>query len=360
MSNDLKNLMSTMGTGPRSSEDLTYEKSSKAMNNLLEENFAPVTFGAFMVAMRWKSETVEELAGFLDEIRSRDFHGQTTSVDNFIDVAGRFDGKKNEVNTDLAGSLLCAVSGTPVFTHSGQNIPTKPGAATILDVVESMGWNPAPPLERSVNSLEEFGFGYANQRTYAPQLESLRPYREQLGVRSFLNTIESMVNPLNGSVHVGSFYHLEFAKRICDVFGRSETTSPEKVVMIQGMEGQTELRPDYPLIAESTGDDFNDRKIDPERLNVAFDREELKDIGPDPDTGADLCRRILTGESVPEDYRQSVVFNAGVKKYAGGDVESVKQGIRSIRELLGSNNAKKFFSRLEEVFSLESKQAVPD
>ncbi len=348
----LRDLMSTMGTGPRSSEPLTYGQARSAMDQLLGDP-PPVTFGGFLVAQRWKGEEVEELAGFLDELRSGSVRFFDPGLDRHLDVAGRFDGKLKTPNTDWPANLLAAAAGLPVFVHGGQDVPTKPGGVTFLDVLEEWGWEPRPSLETSRRSLEELGFGYAHQATYSPELEALRGYRSELGVRSFFNTLESMVNPSRAPIHLGSFYHLPYAKRVCEVYDRCEVTSPSSVVMVQGIEGQPEVRPRSCVVARWRKGQLTDRTVESEQLGVDFRREKLENIGSAPSVSADLARDLLTGGSVPEPYRHSVLLNGAVRLWAGEDVETVAAGVERMRTTLANSAPARLLKELEEVYRRE-------
>jgi len=348
MSVSVKELMATMGTGPRSSDPLTYKQARAAMAQILGNDVKPATFGGFMVAERWKGQEPEELAGFLDEIRSRNEVRYSPERSDYLDIAGRFDGKSKSVNTDLASSILTAAAGVAVFTHAGQKVPTQQ-ATTLIDVIGALKWNIHPSQKQVETALDEFGFAYAHQEDYAPQLAALRSQRADLGVRCFLNTIESMANPANASIHVGSFYHLPFAKRVCDTFERLETDSPEKIVMIQGIEGQTELRPGVSVIGLRNGDEFQDQEIRAKEFNLNFQRGELE---PDasPSYSAQLLRDFFN-QSTPGPYQKSVLLNATVKLWASGQFDNHNQAKKRAMESLETGEAKQFFQSLEGRFS---------
>lgn len=353
MGNRLKGFMSTMGTGPESSDSLSYEAAREAMEALLEGDFEPATFGGFAVAERWKSESVDELAGFLDELRGTDLRPLAPDASGFLDVAGRFDGKLKGVNVALPAALLNAAAGLPVLMHSGREVPTKAGT-TFLDVLEELGWDPRPEPSTTTEGLETGGFGYTAQSVYAPGLESLRSLRDALGVRTFFNTIESMLNPADASLHVGSFYHLPFANRVADVFEASRTTAPDRVVMIQGMEGQPELRPGASWVV-IRGDREEERELRAASLGLPYEREALEAIGADPAGAARLLERLLKGEEVPDDYRNAVLMTAAAWHWAAGRDDTPSDAAARLRDVLEAERAVDLFGRLGEVYGRERK-----
>lgn len=352
MSALLKEFMGTMGTGPKSSNDLNYTQAREAMESLLDESLNPTTFGAFAVAERWKGQSVDELAGFLDQLKDQTVRHLDPDRNFYLDVSGRFDGKVRSVNTDLPASVIAVAAGVPVFTHSGRDVPTQEGT-TLLDVLDELGLPPNPSLNTSEKALDEIGLSYSAQSVYAPELAAVRPLRRHLGVRCFLNTIESMLNPANAPVHVGSFYHLSFASRVCETFEHSEHGIPERVVMIQGIEGQTELRSGDCLIAKWTAEGLEDREVDSREYGLEFDRDDLEEIGPTAEKSAELMERLLNGEQVPEPYRESVLWNTGIRLMAGEEVESLGDGLKLAKETLSSGSPKKIMEDLRRVFDRE-------
>ncbi|MFB6345565.1 MAG: anthranilate phosphoribosyltransferase [bacterium] len=349
MADSLKQFMSTMGTGPKSSEDLSYSEARRAMNQMLSESLEPVSFGAFVVAERWKGQSTDELAGFLDHIREEHVQFFEPNRDFYLDVAGRFDGKVNSVNTDLPASVLAAAAGVPIFTHSSRSVPTQEGT-TFLDVLEELGFPVTPSPGASERALDEVGFSYSAQSVYAPDLEDLKPFRRELGVRCFLNTIESMVNPANAPIHVGSFYHLTFASKVTETFARLESGSPESVTMIQGIEGQTELRSGDCLIADWKDGSLDDHEYDSREFGLDFDRSDLDEIGPSPSRSADLMMRLLRAEQVPEPYEESVIWNTAARLLSGRETDSLRDGIELARKTLRSDAAITLWNDVEEVF----------
>jgi hypothetical protein len=97
---------------------------------------------------------------------------------------------------------------------------------------------------------DQTGFGFYYQPRFNPGVDALYDRRAEMGVRTFVNTIETLANPANADVHLGSFYHLAFAKRIVDTFGEMERQSVDRVIMFQGLEGYDDIRPGSTVVAE--------------------------------------------------------------------------------------------------------------
>lgn len=350
MNTKLKDFMPKMGTGERSSEDLNYEESRDAMASILSNDLDPVTFGAFTVAERWKGQSPEELAGFLDEIREEHLERPQELLDSsLVDVSGRFDGKAESVNTEFSSSILASVCGTNVATHTGRNVPTQEGT-TFLDIVDHLDWIVEPTFDRSLESLDQTGFTYTNTAIYSPNLDGLREHRRSLGVRCFLNTIESMMNPFDADVHVGSFYHLAYAARVCNTFDQSNTQSPERVIMIQGIEGQTELRPGDCILGEWKDGELIDHDLHTADFGLDFTRDQLESEGADAVRSAELLKKFSRGEAVPAYYRESVLLNTACRIYADGQVESIEEGLDVAEDACGSREHRVAWNDIAEVF----------
>jgi len=158
--------------------------------------------------------------------------------------------------------------------------------------------------------VDETGFGFYHQPAFNPAIDDLFDRRDQMGVRTFVNTIETLANPAGASVHLGSFYHLAFAKKVVDTFVESEFHDLDRVLMFQGMEGYDDVRPGYTKVAEwdaaggdgdeagdagSEGASFDDFEIETAKYGMDLEEEDLAvdDVAVE---SAEITEAVLTGE----------------------------------------------------------------
>ncbi len=153
-------------------------------------------------------------------------------------------------------------------------------------------------------------------------MHDLLETRERMGVRTVLNTIETVANPADASTHVGSFYHLSFAKRLAETVAASETVGFDRVLLVQGLEGYDDVRPGETTSAEFDGE-FGERDL----VIDSWTREHLSidDVAAE---SARITEAVLAGER-DDAFATAIAQNAGLRIYAGGDAGTVGEDNRT-------------------------------
>jgi anthranilate phosphoribosyltransferase (EC 2.4.2.18) len=328
----LKRLMTeVVGTGIKSAQDLTRPQATAAMRQILAGEPDHTTLGAFWLANRWKHNTPAELAAYAD-VMMEQTQVASPEVDP-VDCGANYDGKGRTAILGVIAGLIAAGAGTPVVVHSGDRVPTQKQDA-YKHVLDALGVRTELQPEESARMTDAVGFGFYYQPAFAPHIAALTDRRDQMGVRTFLNTIETIANPAGASVHLGSFYHLAFAKKIVDTFAAMEHPTPRRVLMFQGMEGYDDIRPGYTTVGESTDGAFTDYAIEPDSYGLMFTEEDLRVDETDvAGASAALTEAILTGEAAGP-VRDAALLNAALRIYAREDAPSIEAGLESARESL--------------------------
>ncbi|WP_243700456.1 anthranilate phosphoribosyltransferase [Halorussus pelagicus] len=332
-----------IGSGPKTADDMSYEQSREAFDRVLVGNPDPATLGAFLLANRWKESTPEELAGFADSMRERSVVSATPDADP-VDCGGNYDGKQKTAVLGVASGLVAAAAGTPVVAHSGPSLPAKHGT-TYGDVLAALGVPTDLDPADSAAMTDEVGFGFYAQSRFNPLVHDLRETRESVGVRTSINTVETLANPANAPVHFGSFYHLSYAERIAGTVRESTELPFERVVMAQGMEGYDDVRPGTTRVAEwaaesgTEGGRIEDDEVETANFGVEFERDDLR-VEDLPADSARVTEAVLSGER-DGPFADAVALNAGFRIYAGGGAESVGAGVERARDALADGSAAK-------------------
>ena len=333
----LKRLMTeVVGTGVKSAEDMSREQATEAMRRILAGEPDPTTLGAFWLANRWKHNNSEELAAYTD-VMCEGVEYAAPDADP-VDCGANYDGKGETAILGVAAGVVAAAAGTPVVVHSGDRVPTQKQDAYkhVLDALDVR--TELRPAE-SAEMVDETGFGFYYQPAFNPAITELFDRRDRMGVRTFVNTIETLANPAEADVHLGSFYHLAFAKKVVETFERSEHHDLSRVIMFQGMEGYDDIRPGYTKVAEWTDGEFTDYEIETAEYGMDF---ESDDLGVDHDdvagASAAITREVLAGER-DGDFADAVALNAAFRIYARADVDSLDAGLERAREAITSGDA---------------------
>jgi len=324
-----------VGSGTKSAEDMTRGQAAEAMRRILDGDPDPTTLGAFWLANRWKHNTAEELAAFTDEMCER-VEYVTPDADP-VDCGANYDGKGRTAILGVAAGVAAAGAGTPVVTHSGDRVPTQKRDA-YKHVLDELGVATELAPGDSAEMVDETGFGFYYQPAFNPAVAGLFDRRDRMGVRTFVNTVETLANPAGASVHLGSFYHLAFAKKVVGTFQHSDFHDLNRVIMFQGMEGYDDIRPGYTKVADWSADgDFDDDEIETAGYGMDFEEADLAvdDVAED---SARLTEAVVAGDRTDHWY-DAVALNAAFRIYAGGDADSLDEGLDAARTAIDDGSA---------------------
>jgi anthranilate phosphoribosyltransferase len=332
----LKRLMTEVcGSGHKSADDMNREQATDAFRRILAAEPDPTTLGAFWLANRWKRNTPEELGAYVDVM----VEGCETAAPDCdpVDCGANYDGKHTSALLGVASGLVAAAAGTPVVVHSGDRVPTQKATA-YKHVLDELGVETDLSPRESAQMTDAVGFGFYYQPNFNPGIHGLWDRRDQMGVRTFVNTIETLANPAEASVHLGSFYHLPYAVRIIETFEEARTQSMERVVMFQGMEGYDDIRPGSTTVAVwNEGAELEDFTIETPEYGMDFVAEDLavEDVAAD---SARITADVLSGERTDR-FADAVALNAALRIYARDDCADIDAGLAIARETLESGDA---------------------
>ncbi|MFT4881288.1 MAG: anthranilate phosphoribosyltransferase, partial [Salinirussus sp.] len=221
-------------------------------------------------------------------------------------------------------------------------------------VLDELGVRTDLAPAESADMVDEVGFGFYYQPRFNPLVVDLSDRRAEMGVRTFLNTVETLANPADADVHLGSFYHLAFAKRVVDTFGEMESQDTGRVLMFQGLEGYDDIRPGTTVVAEydraraGDGDNgaFTDYEVETAEYGMDFEREDLA-VGDVAADSAAVTESVLAGER-DDHFADAVALNAAVRMYARGDVATIEDGVGLARDAVEDGSAQARLARLRE------------
>ncbi len=337
----LKRLMTEVcGSGHKSADDLNRAQATEAFERILADEPDHTTLGAFWLANRWKRNDPVELAAYTDVMCERVDYAEPDC--DPVDCGANYDGKGRSAILGVAAGCTAAAAGTPIVVHSGDRVPTQKQDA-YKHVLDELDVATELTPRDSAAMVDETGFGFYYQPTFNPAIDDLFERRDMMGVRTFVNTIETLANPAGASTHLGSFYHLPFAKKVTDTFAESAFHDLERVLMFQGMEGYDDVRPGYTKVAEWDADGgdgdptFDDFEIETADYGMDMETEDLAvdDVAAD---SAAITESVLAGDR-DDAFADAVALNAALRIYAGGDAESIDEGLDRAREAIDDGDA---------------------
>jgi anthranilate phosphoribosyltransferase len=326
--------------------DLTRDESRDLMDQVMRGEVTPAQIGGFLVALRLKGETADEIAGFAEAMRAHVVPVEPNRAD-LVDTAGTGGDGAHTLNISTAAALVAAAAGTAVAKHGNRAVSSSSGSA---DVLEALGFSLELPPERIARSIDELGFGFMFAPTHHPAMRHAAPVRRELAARTVFNVLGPLTNPAGARAQVVGVYAPELVRTLAEVLAR---LGARRAFVVHGASGIDELSPAGPnLVGEVVDGEVRERTIDPLELGVP--RCDPADLaGGTPDENAERIRTIFAGAE-GGGARDAILLNAAGAIAAGGHAADLREGLVAAREALESGAAA---SRLDELVAF-SREAV--
>lgn len=331
MSSSFRELLKKLGSGTHTGEDLTRTEAARATRLMLQQQATPAQIGAFMIAHRIKRPTAEELAGMLDayDELGEKIPALTTATDYPVTVFGvPYDGRSRTAPIFPITLLLLASVGVPVVVHGGDCMPTKYGTP-LVDIWEGLGVNyRSLSVSDSHSLLEQTGIGFYYLPQHFPLAQNLLPYREQIGKRPPLATIELIWSPYAGDANLMSgFVHPPTEDRFRETFS---LRTMNQLITVKGLEGSCDLaRNRTAIIGVSQPEtDFQRLHLHPESYGLAGGDLLLESLEK-------LIQQLTTIiEGKPGELMSAALWNGGIYLWLCGVCPDLKTGLAQAEELI--------------------------
>ena len=327
--------------------DLSREESRGVMDGVMRGEATPAQIGGFLVALRLKGETPDEIAGFAESIRGRGVAVAPQRAD-LVDTAGTGGDGAHTLNISTAAALVAAAAGAAVAKHGNRAVSSSSGSA---DVLEALGFSLELSPERIERSIDELGFGFLFAPTHHPAMRHAAPVRRELAARTVFNVLGPLTNPAGARAQVVGVYAPSLVRTIAEVLAQ---LGARRAFVVHGADGIDELSPTGPnLVCEVVDGEVREREIDPLELGVPrCDPAELR--GGSPAENAEAIRAVFGGEEGGR--RSAVLLNAAGALAAAGHGRDLAEGLELAREAVDSGAAA---VRLEALAAFSQATEVP-
>lgn len=350
MSIAFRALLQKIGSGPHTSESLSRDEAAAATRMMLLQEATPAQIGAFLIAHRIKRPTGTELAGMLDAYEDLGPRLSPPAVDHPVLVMGiPYDGRTRTAPLAPITALILATLNRPVLMHGGERMPTKSGE-TLINVWQALGvdWR-SLSLADAQAILTDIGVGCLYLPQHFPLAQGLVGYREEIGKRPPLATLELIWSPYAGSdsIHlVPGFVHPPTETMFAEALGlrgvRHWTT-------VKGLEGSCDLprertaiiglfRPGFDNAEPTTT--FERLHLHPRDYGFAGSNVPLEPLSQ---TFQQMQDTLMGVES---EYLRSQLWNSGFYLWQSGVTTNMESGIELARELLQRG---KVFHKLQQL-----------
>ncbi len=317
--------------------DLSRDEARATMAVIMTGEATDAQIAGFLVALRAKGETADEIAGCAEAMREHVLRVNPTRTD-LVDVVGTGGDGANTYNISTAAALVAAAAGAAVAKHGNRAASSQTGAA---DVLEALGFRLELPPERIERSIDELGFGFLFAQAHHPAMRHAAPVRRELATRTVFNVLGPLTNPAGARSLVLGVYSPELARTLADALVQLDAT---RAYVVHGAGGIDELSPCGPnLVCEVDAGRVREYELDPRELGIErCDPDELR--GGDPQKNATALREALAGAD--GGHRSAVILNAAGGIAAAGHADSLRDGIAQAREAIDSGVAA---ARLDEL-----------
>jgi anthranilate phosphoribosyltransferase len=311
--------------------DLDRSQARSVMDEVMAGDATQAQIGGFLVALRMKGETPDEIAGFAEAIRARGV-SVAPKRDDLVDTAGTGGDGRATINISTAAALVAAAAGAGVAKHGNRAVSSASGSA---DVLEALGFALEPPPERIARSIDELGFGFLFAPAHHPGFRHAAPVRKELGLRTIFNVLGPLTNPAGARAQIVGVYDPALVRTIADVLAR---LGARRAFVVHGAFGVDELSPAGPnLVCEVVEGQVHERTIDPVDFGVArCEPDELR--GGSPTENAAVIRSVFTGEEQGA-RRDAILLNAAGAIAAAGHAEDLREGLEVARGTVDSGAA---------------------
>ena len=328
---DLKSLLADVALGRTLSE----RDAEAAFDIIMSGNATPSQIGAFLMALRLRGETVEEITG-----AARIMRAKAVGVDapaGTIDTCGTGGDSSGSFNISTASALVVAACGVPVAKHGNRALSSKSGSA---DVLTALGVNIDADLAIVRECLWEIGIGFLMAPRHHSATRHVAPTRVELGTRTIFNLLGPLSSPAKARRQLVGVFAPEWVQPMAEVLGR---LGSERAWVVHGA-GLDELTTTgTTMVAALTDGKVETFDVVPEDFGLP--RARLEDIkGGEPQHNARLMEGLLAGAGGP--LRDVVLLNSGAALLVAGRVTTVEAGIELAAKSLDSGAAQRVLQQL--------------
>jgi anthranilate phosphoribosyltransferase len=311
-------------------ESLDRARARAVMDEIMRGEATSAQIGGFLVALRLKGETPDEIAGCAEAMREHVL-AVRPKRDDLVDTAGTGGDGASTINISTAAAIVAAAAGAGVAKHGNRAVSSASGSA---DVLEALGFSLEQAPERIARSIDELGFGFMFAPTHHPAMRHAAPVRRDLAARTVFNVLGPLTNPAGARAQVIGVYSAALVRPIAQSLAQ---LGARRAFVVHGAYGIDELSPAGPnLVCEVVDGDVSERQVDPIELGIErCDPAELR--GGSPAENAAAIREVLAGADGGR--RDAILLNAAGAIAAAGHAADLREGLALAREAVDSGAA---------------------
>ncbi len=319
---------------------LSEEEAAAVMEEIMSGEATPAQLAAFLVALRLKGETVEEIAGMARVMRAKALPVPFEDAP-LLDTCGTGGDRMGTFNVSTAAAFVAAGAGAVVAKHGNRAMTSHCGSA---DVLEALGAKIDLPPEGVAHCLREVSMGFMFAPVFHPAMRFAAGPRREIGVRSVFNILGPLTNPAGASAQVLGVADAIIGEKIIQVLGR---LGCRRALVVHGEDGLDEMSLSGPtLVYELEEGDIRSYRVTPEEVGLRqASGQAVK--GGSPEENAAAMRAVFGGEQGP--LRDIVLLNSAAALVAADKAATLAEGVPLAAQAIDSGAAREKLGRFIEV-----------
>ena len=318
-------------------QNLTREESFNVMLSIMSGEFSDAQIAGFLMALRSKGETMDEITGFAQAMREKMV---TVSLESpAIDMCGTGGDASGTFNISTAATFVVAGAGIHVAKHGNRSMTSKSGSA---DVLQALGIAIDKSVEESIQDIELIGLGFMFAPAYHPAMKHALGARKALATRTIFNILGPLCNPAGVKAQAMGIFHADLTEIQANVLKALGSTD---VMVFHGRDGLDEISTTATtkISQIQNGGKINTLEFDATELGL--NRVSIGDLkGGEPIKNAEIIKAILGGKKGPK--RDIVLLNAASGIVVGGKAKNLKEGLAKASESVDSGSALNILTQL--------------
>lgn len=317
--------------------NLSVQEAEEAMSEIMDGGATPAQIAAYLMGLRQKGETVDEIVGSARAMRSRATRIRVAAP-VVVDTCGTGGDGAHTFNISTTAAFVVAGAGITVAKHGNRSISSRSGSA---DVLTALGVRVELSPDLVADCIDEVGIGFLFAPLYHGAMKHCAGPRQEMGIRTLLNILGPLTNPAGATHQVLGVYDA----RLTDILGQVLLQlGSQHCFVLHGMDGLDEITlSDRTKVSEGKGGVVSSFFISPEEFDLP--RVPRKEVaGGHPDENARITKDILEGRKGPK--RDIVCLNAAPAMVAGQKARTLKEGFRLAQQVIDSGAAALKLERL--------------
>lgn len=315
---------------------LTREEAELAFGIIMSGEATPAQIGGFLMALRVRGETVDEIAGAVATMRSKAL--SVRAPDGAVDVVGTGGDASGSYNISTCSAFVVAGAGVPVAKHGNRSLSSKSGAA---DVLMALGVDVNIPPEIIAACIRDAGVGFMFAPNHHSAMKHVGPARTELGTRTIFNLLGPLTNPAGVKRQMVGVFSEEWVLPIAEVL---RNLGAEAAWVVHGAGGLDEISTIGPTkVAALKDGEISQFSVSPEDFGLGIVAPEALKGGEAPENAKALLE-VLEGKQSP--YRDVVLMNAGATLVVAGTAVDLAEGIALSRKSIDTGAAYDSLKRL--------------